>query len=623
MLRQHLLKNWREIRASLLMVCVVLAVIPLTLAWVFPTSMSVRLPWCPIATLVGAVLLGAELITGEARRGQLDYLARLPGALRTAFVAKLITLATGIAILGGLGYCVEIGAARIVSGPIMNLWPTATTDLVVWSFALAIWILATTCWMRTGPTAVGLTLLVPATLLAPIASFSVGHLGIDPLPFELRPAGIYALCVGLVLFWIGTRQRLAQPRERGRWGGYATVVVAAFVPVWAMGAHTIYRWHRVDPDSLGCRITHSFLGSGGQHAFLNMRQEWRDGTGPEFSTRVDLDTGEWEQVGGAQSYWIAPSKVIPGVHPGITPRPLDLLERATCAPDGRSGPFTHELVETRTSAVLAQASTSNFTNVARARIREAARSASPYRTPDGARVFLFEDTLWLERSDEQLEQLPWRPGDIPHYATGYGFRIVNHVEEGLTDRYFDLTRLQTFEVAPKCSPTIRSGAWLISVPHKPERLLFWPESGAIAPIRGLREGERIGPLIDEVRVIVYRPGDSSMTALDPESGDRVALHAAESEGRRIMSVNEPNGMDLVTTPSGATIVLLRLGDYGNCFAKLEGTELICTPYQESRYPRLLTCLDDETVIVTHNQRTIERHSFGKPGRLQIFPPLVD
>ena len=110
MLIAHLAKEWREQRLLLAMCAAVLLVLPALAAWLLPDSGVARLPWFAIAVLVGAVVLGTELVGGEARRGQLDFLARLPGAMRQTMRAKLCVLAGGILVLAGIGYVAEGGS---------------------------------------------------------------------------------------------------------------------------------------------------------------------------------------------------------------------------------------------------------------------------------------------------------------------------------------------------------------------------------------------------------------------------------------------------------------------------------------------------------------------------------
>jgi hypothetical protein len=245
------------------------------------------------------------------------------------------------------------------------------------------------------------------------------------------------------------------------------------------------------------------------------------------------------------------------------------------------------------------------------------KQLSPYRTGSGERFFVARGKAWVVAADGSQRAVPWREGDYPLFQAGRGFRMANKPGGATPPRYFDLERMRVFELEVDQQPVIRSGAWLA----KPmQKLLFWPDTGATAPVRGFEHGESWGPLIDERRFAVYRKGEPRLSLLDPETGERSPLRAPAVGNAGLGWVGNPIGSHGgARTPSGAPIVQLNVDGQGTCLAKLAGDELVCTPCPTDGLLVLVACPDEDTVLAVVNQQTLERLRFGDPRREVLFP----
>ena len=625
MLRIHLWKEWRELRLLLLMISVVLLAVPLGIAWVMPASSATHAPWFAIAVYVGAVVLGTELVGGEVRRGQLDFLARLPRALTSALIAKVFFLVGGVAVIGAVGYLAEILLVVVTGGPWIA-FDTNTQGLAVWAVVLSVWLLATSCWWSGLPTVLAVTLIVPSLLVAPLVFFALGLPGVEPVPLVLEGTACYAFGAGLALCWVGFRKRLSEPRGSRRFPMYALAVGLAFVPLHWSGAANIWRFHHVDPHGPTAKILTSFVGPGQRLAFLNLTQGPMQKTSVYYSVVVDLQSRSWWQVGEARSTWM----------PLSLSAELSVVSSAGAMPALlRGGRSVHprEFVSGYTAEVLATTvgfssakilgTSAGLENLADGVLEDVARATSPYRTDRGDLFYLYGGRLFVEEPDGRRQELPWKKGDRPLGTSGRGFVITNgSIGDG---RYFDLTRRQTFEFDVESSnPIVRAGAWL-SVTRSPAIegqlpwRLYWPETGAFAPVRGLEIGDKLGPLVDDRRFVVYRKDEPGLWLVDPETGRRTTLRTPVLDGEPISWVGSPVGVgNPVFTPSGSPVIQLNLTHRGTHVGKIVGDELLCTP-RAGGWIDVVSCQDEESVIAVVKQRTLERLYFGLPDREVLFP----
>lgn len=616
MLRVYLWKEWRELRLVLLMTCGVLLVMPVGLAWAVPEH-AAGLPWFAVAVFAAAIVLGSELVGGEARRTQLDCLARLPNALRTAFTAKLLWLTLGFLVFGAVGLGAE-GLTSVLCGGDGFAWSRNGIGLAVFAMVLATWLIATSCWWPGSLTALATVAFAGVIGLAPLVFFSVGRAGIHPVPLPVAETCAYAVGAGLALSWLGFRRVLARPRERRRVTTYVAALGLAFVPIWGMGAIEVWRWHHVDASS--ARIWSAFVGPEGRRAYLNVAQEMpRDEA--LYSVMVDLETGSWKQVGTPMSQWQSLHPIEPGV--GYRSSTAIALMRAECSPHGLE---RSEIIEGATGEVVATAEKYEFEELPDRLVQETARGLSPHRTASGEIFYVARDQAWIVGSDGGRRSIPWKKGDYPSYRTGRGFRIANKHAGAPAPRYFDLERMRVFEFDADPLPVIRRGAWIAKTygrrdpDDQSSRRLFRPETGEFAPVRGVDRGEQWGPLVDERRFVIYRKDAPGLWLVDPETGERSALQARQLEGVSLSWVGNPIGSNGgARTPSGAPVFQLNMSNGGTCLAKLAGDELICTPCPTNGLLVLASSPADDTVLVIVHSRTLERLRFGSERRDVLFP----
>ena len=212
------------------------------------------------------------------------------------------------------------------------------------------------------------------------------------------------------------------------------------------------------------------------------------------------------------------------------------------------------------------------------------------------------------------------------YPVGRGFRIANKPRGAKSPRYFDLERMREFEFGFDPLPVIRRGIWVARTegrraPGDRSRWrLFDPETEAFAPLRGLEEGDKLGPLIDDRRFVAYTAGKQALWLLDPESGERTRLRLPPLEGGGLLSAGHPAGSwGGARTPSGAPIVQLRFDTARQtCLAVIVNDELVCTPPVNGLL-ELVACPGDDTVLAVVERRTLERLRFGSTEREVLFP----
>lgn len=147
--------------------------------------------------------------------------------------------------------------------------------------------------------------------------------------------------------------------------------------------------------------------------------------------------------------------------------------------------------------------------------------------------------------------------------------------------------------------------------------LFWPETGEYGPIQGLREGEEIGPLADDRRVLAYRKGGDELWLLDPETGERTAVSTG---GQALEGIRGLSGLQsmMSCTPSGAPVIFLST-EGGCCLGRMDKGALARTAVVGKAIPVILALPDEDTALVATGDRTIERLRFGDATRERLFP----
>jgi hypothetical protein len=95
------------------------------------------------------------------------------------------------------------------------------------------------------------------------------------------------------------------------------VTLALFSPAWGYVADKASDWRHFDPRDRVCLCDGS-IGTGGRHAFLNAAMIDSSGKhGPSHAILVDLETGEWRQVGDPRDRFHAGPSVFGATQPVV------------------------------------------------------------------------------------------------------------------------------------------------------------------------------------------------------------------------------------------------------------------------------------------------------------------
>lgn len=572
LLGSYLWKEWRDHRAVLigmvLAVPLLLVVMGLSLprkAFDYDGFAGVVALAC-LATFV--VSLTTDLVPGEARRGHLLFLERLPGGLGAAFRGKLLLFAAGATLFAAYGYLAGAITCRLVAGA----WPAAPSPGTVTGIGAiaALWTFAVSCALPRG--ALSVPAVAALALLLGLPIFACWR--IDPAGPESwwrwESAALWG-AGGIVAAWAAFRRR--GPLRAGR----ACLVVGAVcaTPYWADAAYYAFC-----PEPL---ITDGYVGEGGRYAFLNRVRKAREHVPREtYMSRalppviVDLRTGVAREVGSPQerfrarstaSYESTPQRYVAlGLH---------VLDARTAQP---AQPTEQEL-------------------------RDARRAATPWRLPDGRRLWWFAKRLEAEAKDGGVEVVeePWEEWSS---LLGFGF-------EGPRS-FYDLSRRRFYKRAELglrgyTRFRIRPGRWVVL--KKDTYELFDPDARTLAPVAGLMGGDHLGAMLDDSRLFVGR--GTTVLLLDPETG--AATPVALPHGTHVI---DP-GHGTHRTPDGRRVFRLWDGSR-SAFGRFDpATDTLTTTGALEGYCSLLGCPTDGDAIVRDRQ-FLWRLRFGSDEREEIW-----
>src|SRR5690606_34384381 len=119
---------------------------------------DVELWFVIVAVAAGFVALAGDLVPGEQRRGQMAFLLGAPGGLRSAFVAEMLVLLGGLAVLVGAGWSLGELCLWAGTGPGRRGGGTAILGHAAVAMAwiagglgvAAPWAFAVSCWLPRG-----------------------------------------------------------------------------------------------------------------------------------------------------------------------------------------------------------------------------------------------------------------------------------------------------------------------------------------------------------------------------------------------------------------------------------------------------------------------------------------
>jgi len=293
----HIWKEWREQRASLAQITIVVAIGFVMAALLLPTELLENAVVGHIAASIPLIILCGtvvpDLLSRERKKGGLEFLARTPGGLRNAWMAKLV-FAILIVVATALG---GEFATQLIFEPLESvnrtIWtplgdPTALLIIVT----LIVWTFATSAWLSNGLLALPCAVILTMATIAPALWMSTGFNAsrVQGIFYALVPLGA---AIGLCGSWFAF---VSGPR-RGRSNRWITAVgagccVLGLVPSLAPAAI------RASFPPRECFVQPVALNDDGTFLFNRVIRTTADGDDDHVTAfEVDLATRRVRQLG--------------------------------------------------------------------------------------------------------------------------------------------------------------------------------------------------------------------------------------------------------------------------------------------------------------------------------------
>ena len=583
-LTTYLWKEWRDHRA---IVIGLLLAVPLLLAiakFAMPEKLFEHPVFPPVTALscylIALLSIGSDLVPGEARRNRLDFLRRLPADLTAPFIAKAIFLGAMLTAFTWYGWGLACWFGKVPDKTHEGL-----TYVAFWSYCLAPWVFAVSCWLPRGALAVpGAALALALLGLPPILIYSAPY---SPTP---RPDQIATLVYGiagwsLVVAWVSWARGMRFGRSIGAaaWRGLAVALVL-FLPVWAYAGYSVRAWREIDPQAKHFTIASAVLSADERTVYLNARNFGGRSVGPFHVLKVDLATGDWTRLGGLGD------RV-------ILPLPMRTKGEAILTRFGlRKGPIV---------AIMS------------------ARSSKRYAK--GSYIQQAWLTYFDADSGERIKS-GWQDMDLPEVRARFGDSWID-LPEGFAGfslngsgyalyskswgRLYDPFRKKLYASGPKDfrDLLIRKGRWLATARKKGGGShLYDPDTKTGVPAKGIPTWKRPAhmQLLDDGRVL-YSWGKQTLLT-DPESGETAVL--ARDSARASFAG---------TTLDGASIFLMVTKEGEFRIARLSPRANALT-YLESRATGTpLAAFFDGSLLCTQDGKRLIRARFGSDEVEVLWP----
>jgi hypothetical protein len=529
-LSTYLWKEWREQRATLGVLAAVLLAGVTAVVAVLPAKHADD----PLV-FQGAIAIastGSDLLARERSGPGLGFLERAPAGLAMAFRAKLVFFALALFSAATYGALLATAAALLRSGELpQRLLDGPSPWLLAILLGVSLWVFAVSAWMPASALTFPGTVLLLAALAWPAVLAANGDPLYKPTPSQVLVFAFLCLAGAPISAWAAFVLGSRRGRSR-RWASIAGLSVAAifFAPAWAWAAG---RYSSLVNASF--EILQGWVGPNGRHAFLTLTRR------PPQRVPQDQAHG-WENrctavlVDLKQHAWQIPGSMDASAFIEDMSRQS---RRVRC--DERLV-LKLQLVDSNLGAV-------DYDH------------QSVYGTNTAQLLSLKEIGATHAQDPSPLDfGLSVVPRTFSLYWSGLGHRL-SFLEESVTgDKHWTcLYRnlagtivVERDSIVPRDNHgnsegevRIRPGRWLVRIGKK------WYSVDPITcqrdPLSGFREGDSIGPILEDGRVLLASGGAAYL--LDPDTGQRIGLTVT---GRGEFEVDH---IDRFGVPSGAVYPL--------------------------------------------------------------------
>lgn len=301
----YLWKEWREQRAALLALTLLLPAVVLAVAFAIPARQVGRPLFCGAAGVMALVatlvVVGGELLSTD-RRTAGTWLERLPAGRAGAYPAKLaLHLASaGLALPYGIALGVAVAFLRGQGERLLADEGNEVAWLALLPFlalALAAWTFAAAAWSPRGMIALGSGALLLGGLALPLWVHERYHY--VPADWEGPTAGALVVLAALASSWAGfvRGQRFGRGAGASAPHGLSTGALC-LLPLWGWSAYQLEARDAIDLAS--CEFGRIWATPDGRRVFLEVTphsERWE--SRPDRVVVVDLEQGTWRRIGDA------------------------------------------------------------------------------------------------------------------------------------------------------------------------------------------------------------------------------------------------------------------------------------------------------------------------------------
>jgi hypothetical protein len=433
----HLWKEQREHRLMLGAIGAAILLLTAGGAWAFHDKVFVvdGTPYYVAAcTALTVLALATEMFAAEGRRDGFAFLRRLPRGLGTAWAAKVVFYVGACALTAAFGAATLLLVTQVDGGApaVQQVLQSLDSDAVLLFPALVatggFWILMVSLWVPRGAAAAGAAMLLLGALGAPVVLALRENSGFEvPRPWALAALG-GAAALPLLASLLGLLRglRFARNSWSAAWRGLALVLLVA-APCYAAGAARLERWSDLKADDPRVELIDGVVARGGRYAYMNLARRGEDirtEHGRVTLTRafrIDLSTGEATPMAPLGSSVRASVDAL-WLNAGLGSRTF-----GTVAVQRFSDPETLTWWDAERGVPLKTLPLRVISEDLVDRLRADLRDASPVRTPDGRRVWIFRGRMEHDAADGSVVSIPLPDGLTAGWSDGFGWSAYDTI----------------------------------------------------------------------------------------------------------------------------------------------------------------------------------------------------